>query len=164
MKIIEGARKRKCILTFARSWNGLAATRCLGKHGIHVITGDIDAVAAANFSRYSKEQFVYPDPETDPDGFIDKLVAVARAHAAADTDLVLMPLFTDIYPILCQKERFDGLAKLVLPPKESYETARSKALLAIYCRKLGIRIPATSVIGNAEDFYECAQKIEYPAL
>ena len=78
----ESSRKRKCILTFARSWNGLAATRCLGKHGIYVITGDIDAVAAANFSRYSKEQFVYPDPDTDPDGFIDKLVAVAKAHAA----------------------------------------------------------------------------------
>ena len=157
-------RKRKCILTYARSWNGLAATRCLGKHGIYVITGDIDAVAAANFSRYSKEQFVYPDPEADPDGFINKLVDVARAHAAADTDLVLMPLFTDIYPILCQKDRFDGLAKLVLPPKESYEIAGSKARLAAYCRELGIRIPPTSVIGNAEEFYECARKTEYPAF
>ena len=160
----ESSRKRKCILTFARSWNGLAATRCLGKHGIHVITGDIDAVAAANFSRYSKEQFVYPDPETDPDGFIDKLVEVARAHAAADTDLVLMPLFTDIYPVLCRKDRFDGLAKLALPPKESYELVRSKARLAEYCREIKIRIPPTSVAGSPEEFFECARKADYPAF
>lgn len=160
----ESSRKRKCILTFARSWNGLAATRCLGKHGIHVITGDIDVVAAANFSRYSKEQFVYPDPETNPDGFTDKLAAVARAHAAADTDLVLMPLFTDIYPILCRKDRFDGLAKLAVPPKESYELARSKARLAEYCCELGIRIPLTSVVGSQEEFYECARKAYYPAF
>ena len=160
----ESPRKRKCILTFARSWNGLAATRCLGKHGIYVITGDIDAVAAANFSRHSKEQFVYPDPETDPDGFVDKLVSVARAHAAADTDLVLMPLFTDIYPILCRKERFRGLAKLALPPKASYELVRSKARLAAHCREFGIRIPPTSVVESAEEFYECALKAGYPAF
>lgn len=160
----DPSRKRKCILTFARSWNGLAATRCLGRHGIHVITGDIDAVAAANFSRYSKEQFVYPDPHADPGGFIDKLAAVATAHAAADTDLVLMPLFTDIYAIMCHKDRFDGLAKLALPPKKAYELARSKARLAAYCSKLGVRIPPTSVVRSAEEFRECARKAGYPAF
>jgi predicted ATP-grasp superfamily ATP-dependent carboligase len=151
-------------LTFARSWNGLAATRCLGKHGIYVITGDIDAVAAANFSRYSKEQFVYPDPNVDPDGFIDKLLSVAKAHAAADTDLVLMPLFTDIYPIICHKDRFEGIAKLALPLKEPYELVRSKARLATYCSELGIHIPPTTVVANSEEFYECARKTSYPAF
>lgn len=157
-------RKRKCILTFARSWNGLAATRCLGKQGIYVITGDIDAVATANFSRYSKEQFVYPDPDLDPDGFIDKLVSVAKSHAADDTDLVLMPLFTDIYQIMCRQARFDGLVKLALPPKESYELVRSKARLAPYCRGLGIRTPPTTVVSSAKEFYECAKKADYPAF
>lgn len=158
------SRKRKCIVTFARSWHGLAATRCLGKHGIYVISGDVDAIAAANFSRHSREQFVYPNPNADPDGFIDKLVDVARAHAAPDTDLVIMPLFTDVYPILCRKERFEGLAKLALPPKESYECARSKARLAGYCRKAGVRIPPTIVVTSAEEFYNRAREINYPAF
>ena len=30
-------RKEKCIMTFARSWNTVAATRCLGKHGVEQI-------------------------------------------------------------------------------------------------------------------------------
>ena len=162
--MMKSPRKRKCIMTFARSWNGLAATRCLGKHGVHVITGDIDAVAAANFSRYSKEQFVYPDPELDPDGFIDKLVEVAKSHATADTDLVVMPLFTDIYPVLCRKERFDGVAKLAVPPKEAYELVRSKARLATYCYETGILIPPTNVVGSAEEFHACARKAGYPAF
>ena len=157
-------RKRKCILTYARSWIALAATRCLGKHGIYVITGDTERAATANFSRYSKEQFVYPDPSTDPDGFVDRLVAIAKAHAAADTDLVIMPMYTEVYPILCRQDRFDGLAKVVLPPKDAYELVRNKAELAAHCNKLGIRIPSTTVAGSADEFYERARNIGYPAF
>lgn len=157
-------RKRKCILTYARSWIGLAATRCLGKQGIYVITGDTDRVAAANFSRYSKEQFTYPDPGTDPDGFVDRLAVLAKAHAAADTDLVLMPMYTDIYPILCRQERFEGLAKVALPPKASYELVRNKAELAVHCNKLGIRIPLTAVSGSAGEFRDMARSAVYPAF
>ncbi len=161
---MKSSRKQKCIVTFARSWIGLAATRCLGKHGIHVITGDTTTVAAANFSCYSKENFVYPDPDTDPDGFIDKLVAVVKAHSAVDTDLVLMPIFTDIYQILCHKDRFEGLVKMVLPPKESYELVRNKARLAEHCMQLGIRIPPTYAANSAGEFDECARKADYPAF
>ncbi len=157
-------RRQKCIVTFARSWNGVAATRCLGKHGIHVITGDVDAVAAANFSRYSKEHFVYPDPNTDPDGFIDKLIEVARAHAAPDTDLVLMPLFTDIYPIICHKERFGGLAKLALPPKKAYEVVRSKSQLVALCKDHKVRIPRTVVISSFKEFCRRGRTMKYPAF
>ena len=157
-------RKRKCILTYARSWIALAATRCLGRHGIYVITGDTDRGATANFSRYSKEQFVYPDPGIDPDGFVDRLVALAKAHAAADTDLVLMPMYTEVYPILCRQERFDGLAKVVLPLKEAYELVRNKRELAIHCNKLGIRAPSTIAVGSADEFYERTRNTEYPAF
>ncbi len=157
-------RKRKCILTYARSWIALAAARCLGKHGIYVITGDTSRSATANFSRYSKEQFVYPDPGIDPDGFVDRLVSLARAHAAADTDIVIMPMYTEVYPILCRQDRFNGLAKVVLPPKEAYELVRNKRELAIHCNKLGIRVPSTVAVGSADEFYERTRNVGYPAF
>jgi len=155
---------RKCILTYARSWITLAATRSLGKNGIYIITGDTNRAAAANFSRYSKEQFIYPDPGTDPDGFVDELVVRAKLHASDDTDLVIMPMYTEVYPILCHKDRFDGLAKIVLPPKTQYELVRNKADLANYCNKLGIRIPLTFVVQSDAEFYDRASSIEYPAF
>lgn len=157
-------RKQKCILTYARSWIALAATRCLGKQGIYVITGDTDRCAAANFSRYSKEQYVYPDPGEDPDGFVERLVELCKSHAAADTDLVLMPLYTDAYPILCRQDRFNGLAKLALPPKSAYELVRNKATLAAHCATLGIRVPVTVAAGNAGEFHEAARRFAYPAF
>jgi len=157
-------RKQKCILTYARSWIALAATRCLGKHGIYVITGDTERGAAANFSRYSKEHFVYPDPAADPDGFVDRLVDIAKSHTDVDTDLVLMPMYTEIYPVLCRQDRFEGLVKMVLPPKEAYELVRNKAELAAHCNKFGIRIPSTVVSGNADEFYSGARNMEYPAF
>ena len=157
-------RKRKCIVTYARSWIALAAARCLGRHGIHVITGDTTRAATANFSRYSREQFIYPDPNTDPEGFIDRLVAIAKAHAEDDTDLVIMPMYTDIYPILCNKDRFDALAKLALPPKKAYELVRNKAEIADHCNRMGVRIPPTIVVGSADEFHDRARDIGYPAF
>ena len=156
--------KRKCILTYARSWIALAATRCLGKHGIYVITGDTTRGGAANFSRYSKEQFVYPDPGTDPDGFVERLVRLAEIHAGPDTDLVLMPMYTDLYPVLCREDRFKGLAKIALPPKDAYELVRDKARVANFCGELGIPIPKTVTPADADEFCEAAHGIKYPAF
>ena len=52
--------KETCILTFARSWNAVVATRDLGAHGVKVITGDNLYLAASNFSIHSKGFFSYP--------------------------------------------------------------------------------------------------------
>lgn len=129
-----------------------------------MITGDIVRGATANFSRYSKERFIYPDPVTDPEGFIDKLVDLAKTHASPETEIVIMPMYNEVYHILCNKERFEGVAKIVLPPKDAYELVRNKAKLALHCEKLGIRIPLTIVVENAEDFYARAHEMKYPAL
>src|SRR5258706_16417891 len=111
-------RRRKCIVTFSRAWHSLAATRCLGRHGIEVITGDTSRLSAASFSRYSKEHFTYPNPDNDPEGFLRKLEEVIHKHQAPDTDLVLMPLHMEAYVIISNRKRFEGLVKIALPNKE----------------------------------------------
>ncbi len=157
-------RKKKCILTFARAWNTLAATRCLGRQGIEVITGDTSTFAAANFSRYSKEHFTYPNPDEDPEGFIDKLVHVALSHWAPDTDIVLMPLHTDTYAVVRNQTRFERLVKMALPSKDQFELAGNKNKLAHFCEKFKINMPPTLVVDKPSDFAKGARKFNYPAF
>ena len=157
-------RKQKCIVPFARSWNALAVTRCLGRHGIEVITGDISGVAAAAFSRYSKEHFTYPNCDKDPDGFINKLVAIAEKHQAPDTDLVLMPIHTCTFTILCHRNRFDGLVKMALPTKDQFELLGNKTNLALFCQQNEIRTPPSLVVSQLDHFAEEAKKFTYPAF
>jgi len=161
---VKTPRKRKCIVTYARAWHALAATRCLGLHGIEVITGDTSSLAAASFSHYSKGHFTYPNPDDDPEGFLSKLEKVARKHQAPDTDLVLMPLHTDTYLIASDLKRFDGLAKLALPTKEQFELAGDKARLSRFCVENNISMPSTLVVDRPEDFIGPASRFTYPAL
>ena len=157
-------RKRKCIVTFARSWHALAATRSLGRHGIDVITGDTNPMAAASLSRYSKDHFTYPNPDEDPEGFIDTVVGVAERHHAPDTDLVVMPIHMCTYAVICYRERFDGLAKMALPTKEQFEIVGNKTNLMLFCQQHNVRTPASVVVNKPEYFPYLANKFTYPSL
>ncbi len=157
-------RQEKCILTFARSWNTVAATRCLGEHGVEVITGDNLAIAASNFSFYSKGFFVYPDPDKEPEAFIDKLVEVCRKHQDGNTDLVLMPLHTDSFIVAANQERFAGLAKLALPSRDKIDLLGNKATLAEFCLQNDINIPRTAIINSLDEVEAIAEQFTYPAF
>jgi predicted ATP-grasp superfamily ATP-dependent carboligase len=153
-----------CILTFARSWNTVVATRSLGQMGVKVITGDNLYLAASNFSLYSKGFFSYPDPDKNPDAFIDKLVEVCKKYQAPDTDLVLMPFHTDSFIISANKERFEGIAKLALPDRDKIDLIGNKASLAEYCIEHSINTPKTVVVNSVEEFSGIAEAFEYPAF
>lgn len=157
-------RKRLCIVTFARSWNGLAAVRCLGHHGISVITGDTSRYAAASFSRYSQEHFTYPDYAEDPKGFINSLLQVVHRHYAADTDIVVMPLHNEIYTVICNKKYFDGFAHLAIPTKEQFLNTYNKRTLANLCRAYAVRTPVTRVPATREEAEKESATLQYPVF
>ena len=73
----------KAILTFARGWNCLAAARSLGQKGIEVIAGDEYRFSPTSFSKYTKSSFLYPNPDDDPNGFLDTLEEVIRKYIAS---------------------------------------------------------------------------------
>ena len=60
----------KVIITYARGWQSLAATRSLGRRGLEVVTGDEHALSPASFSRYSVATFRYPSPVNEPERFL----------------------------------------------------------------------------------------------
>jgi predicted ATP-grasp superfamily ATP-dependent carboligase len=132
--------------------------------GVKVITGDNLYLAASNFSLYSKGFFAYPDPDKDPEGFIEKLLEVCRKYKGPDTDLVLMPFHTDSFIIAANRERFEGIAKIALPDRDKIDLIGNKASLADYCTRNGINTPKTVVINSVEEFSGIAEAFTYPAF
>ena len=84
----------KVIVTYARGWQSLAATRSLGRRGVEVITADEVALTPASFSKYSTGTFTYPDCSKNPAEFLDKLESEIIKHKPNDpeTPYVLMPI------------------------------------------------------------------------
>lgn len=154
----------KVVLTFARAWSALSATRSLGRKGVEVVTGDEYGCAPAGFSKYAVDRFRYPNPDREPERFLDVLVEVCRRHRPADGELVLMPIHKEAYLIAQHRERFDGLAKLALPSFAQIEQVHDKGTLALYAGPRGLPIPRTLVPSTAAAFREAVDAFPYPAF
>ena len=150
----------KAMITYARGWNALAAVRSLGRRGIEVVTGDEYDFTPAGFSRYTVARFKYPNPDLDPDGFLDALEKALRAHRPD----VLIPIHKEGYLIARHRARFEPLVKFALPTIEQIEQVHDKGTLALHCRKEDVPIPATIVPGSRDEFVRAAQGSAYPAF
>jgi predicted ATP-grasp superfamily ATP-dependent carboligase len=154
----------RAIVTYARAWSALAATRSLGRKGVEVVTGDEHGCAPAAFSRYSTSTFRYPNPDLDPAGFLDVLERVCREQRPADGELVLMPIHKEAYLIAKHRERFEPLAKLALPRFDQIERVHDKGTLAEYGQAIGLPTPRTLVPQRPEEFRKALDGFPFPAF
>src|SRR5437016_3384225 len=90
-----GRMRMRAMITYARGWNALAATRSLGRKGIEVVTGDEYDFAPAGLSKYAVAKFLYPNPDREPEAFLDTLEDAIRAY---EPD-VLIPIHKEGYLI-----------------------------------------------------------------
>ena len=161
----EIGRAGKAIITFARGWQTLVATRSLGRHGVAVVTGDEYAMTAASFSRYSVADFRYPNPTQEPEAFLDTLEQVVLEHKPADdTPYVLMPIHKETYLIAQHRERFEPHIRVPVPQIEHIAQVHNKGTLAAYAIQRGLPTPQTWMPENMAHFRSLAAQVELPAF
>jgi len=156
----------RAIITFARGWQTLVATRSLGRRGVEVITGDEYAMTAASFSRYSIADFRYPNPTKEPLGFLDALEKVVLKYKPEDeaTPYVLMPIHKETYLIARHRERFEPHIRVPVPQIEHIQQVHNKGTIAAYAIKRGLPVPKTWIPENMAHFDSIAFDVELPAF
>lgn len=154
----------RAILTFSRGWNALAAARSLGKKGVEVIAGDEYRFSPTSFSKYTIASFLYPSPDRDPDGFLNKLEEVIRHYARDGEEYVLMPFHKETYLIARNRARFEPLIKFAIPTIQQILQVDDKGSLARLCQERKLPIPETIVADSADEFRQRAEKFSYPAF
>ena len=110
------------IVTNAKNRIAYNITRSLGRKGIPVYTADFLPWAMSHASIYSRGHFLYPSPFSRQEEFIDCLVKKAKAFPGC----VLIPAFEETFLISKHKERFRGLARMVVPDYDQILTAHNK--------------------------------------
>lgn len=154
----------RAILTFSRGWNALAAARSLGKKGVEVIAGDEYSFSPTSFSKYTIASFLYPNPDRDPEGFLNKLEEVIRHYKREGEDYVLMPFHKETYLIARNRERFEPLIKFAIPTIEQILQVDDKGTLARLCQARKLPIPETIVADSAAEFRQQAERFQYPGF
>jgi predicted ATP-grasp superfamily ATP-dependent carboligase len=151
----------RAMITYARGWNALAATRSLGQKGIEVVTGDEHDFAPASLSRYSIACFKYPNTDREPEAFLDALEAAIRKYRPD----VLIPMHKEGYLIARHRRRFEPLVQFALPTHRQIEAVHDKGTLARTCReRKDLPIPTTIVPESREEFVRAARWFAYPAF
>ena len=150
----------RAMITYARGWNALAATRSLGRQGIEVVTGDEHDFSPASFSKYSIATFKYPNSDREPEAFLDALEAALRQYQPD----VLIPIHKEGYLIARHRARFEPLVRLALPTIRQIEQVHDKGTLALYARKHDLPIPTTIVPESRDEFVRAARWFAYPAF
>lgn len=155
----------RALVTFARSWQALAAIRSLGRRGVEVVAGDELSLTPGALSKYSIDSFVYPSPEADPEGFLDAVEeAVRRFQPDEGVPYVLMPIHRETYPIARRRARFESLVSMALPPEGLVEEVRDKGRLVELARRLGVPTPRTWTPADADELEEQIGEIGFPAF
>ncbi len=154
----------KAILTYARGWNTLAAVRSLGKKGIEVVTADEYDFAPSYFSKYSVDNFRYPNPDRDADGFIETLLERIQAHQPEDGKFVLMPFHKETYLIAKHRDKFEPYIHVPVPDYDSIMKVHDKGGLAEYAMEHGIPIPKTYLFSQVDEVEEKAKGMKFPVF
>ena len=108
-----------------------------------------------SLSKYSQQSFKYPDPDIDPEDFIDAVEETVLKHKPEDDrPYVLMPIHKESYLIAKHRERFEPHISLALPQIDQIMRVHNKGTLAAYAKEAGLPMPATWIPETVDEFNE----------
>ena len=139
----------------------LAFTRSAGRAGHWVAVGANQGLfAAAKLSRYCRLSFDYPVSTDDADAFVSAVLDFARQHAI---DLIVPTADWTLQPLSEQRNRFEGICRIALPPHEAVVAASDKYQTIELARGLGIAVPRTWLVKADSDMGNLPD-LSYPVV
>lgn len=157
--------KGRAVVTFGRSYQALAAVQSLGRQGIEVVVCDEAPMMTAQFSKYAIGNFVHPPAKTEPERFLDEMeVNIRRFAPNEDVPYVLMPIHEQTRVLAEHQARFAPYIRVAAPQFEAIERVDPKNRLTPTAQALGLPIPKTWRVANAEQLEAIIAEIEFPAF
>ncbi len=125
----------------------LAIVRSLGRAGYHVHVSSAHPAPIAAASRFCREVSRTPDPLTDPEGFVNALVAICGQREVS----ALLPVSdAALLSLLPARTRFPGI-RIPFPDAERFRHISDKAAVLQTAGDLGIPTPEQRLLNSAAD-------------
>jgi predicted ATP-grasp superfamily ATP-dependent carboligase len=140
----------------------VASVRSLASAGHRVLVGESSVWSKAGWSRSCESMFQYPSPQKDAAGFIKRILEMLTEKPGT---LVLPMTEATTLPLSAQREQlFAAGAKLVLPSHADVSLAFNKEETVRLAASLGVPVPKTTVICDAEQALEASRITKFPAV
>ncbi|MBT4540975.1 ATP-grasp domain-containing protein [Candidatus Woesearchaeota archaeon] len=154
-----------CIITFARSWQTLIAARALGKQGITVITADSEKFATTFFSKYSKNNFIYTDPNENENKFVNDLIKKAKEYKKKyNEEIMLLPVHKETYTISKYRKKLSKHMKICVDDYDKIMSVHNKRKIPLLLKKYKIPTPKTIIVKDILELYKITPKLNFPVF
>jgi len=151
--------KNTIFLTDANYKHTLAAIRSLGLHGLKVDTGSSSPRAVGVFSKHTNQTFLYPNPKSSPQQFIQFISKICTKHKY---DAVIPIGYNSTVTISKLKKQIPTETKIPLTDYEQLKVAAHKDLTIALAKKLGIPVPNTYSLKQSD--ISQAATLKYPLV
>ncbi|MFC6733650.1 hypothetical protein [Haladaptatus sp. GCM10025893] len=150
----------RIIILDSHANQALVAIRSLGRRGLRVTTGSSVGTNAGKWSKYVTRYFEYPNPETDPEGFVDAVEREVKARHYA----MLLPINQSTVEVVAQhRARFDPYTAIPFLPYDRLVVGLSKRETIEAARQHDLPHPAT-MLPEEVDFDAVGERIGYPVV
>lgn len=144
----------------ANQRSALAATRSLGKKGIHVIVADETQRTLAGSSKYCQGSFSYPSPYEFPEGFI---TALMQESMKRDIRVIFPMTELSTYLVLKYRDRFVNI-HFPFASFEVFDLLTNKGELLQLADQLNIPVPMTYSINNRTELSKFLPQFKFPVV
>jgi predicted ATP-grasp superfamily ATP-dependent carboligase len=153
--------RRTILVTDASRGCAIAVIRSLGRAGYRVIAADSEPRSLGFHSRWVAAAHEYPAPEQSAKRFCDTIESIVKVEKV---DLV-MPV-TDLtqLPLAAERLRFATRTLLASPSHESLAITSDKDRTLALARRLGIAVPETRLVNDADEAVAAAHAIGWPVV
>jgi predicted ATP-grasp superfamily ATP-dependent carboligase len=140
----------------------VASIRSLAKAGHEVWAGESSSWSKAGWSRYCHGTFQYPSAEKLPAQFVAQIAGIVQTHPGT---LVLPMTEATTLPLSAQRDQILAAGgRLVVPDYQCVIRAFNKEETVRLAASLGVRVPKTSVVSNAEEAGRLSTSANFPIV
>jgi len=140
--------------------SALAATRSLGRKGVHVIVADVVKRTLSSASRYCVESFTYPSPAGNVEGFL----TIVRKECSLRRVGVILPM-TELSTAIVLRHREDfRSSKVPFVGLEAFNALTDKWKLLKLAQQLHFSIPKTHFISGIHSIDAICQALKFPVV
>jgi predicted ATP-grasp superfamily ATP-dependent carboligase len=140
----------------------VASVRSLAHAGHTVVIGEAAPWSKAGWSRFATESLRYPSPRVNPAAFIERLQAFITANPGS---LILPMTEATTLPVSAYRSALTNAgARLVLPDHTDLLRAFDKDETTRLAAQLGISVPASQLVVDANHARRMADDLKYPVV
>jgi len=160
LKKFDQVLLNSAFVTYGWCRSAYTVTRSLAVRGVDVHVGDNSALAMSRFSRYCKSFTRLPDFFSEPENYVDALVAAIKKTGAR----VLLPCFEDVELIIRNKDQLPQGILIAVPSLTDWSVAEDKYDYLHRVAEAGCPVPETWRITSRDQLRALGSELDYPVV